>query len=248
MNYLKNYCNLIRKAENRTPPEGYTEKHHTFPKSIFGNNNRLVVLTAREHYISHLLLWKGFGKRYGEKNQKTIKMFYALWYMNNGSRISRYYNSKIYEKLREKFIDVRKNDSKWKNNFLLGREKMKNNPEYQKMIKLRNEELAKNHKWLKSIRDAAYRRKNDLVWIENHKKGREKMKNNSEWQRRQKERNDRQKKKYVIKYENGNTETIVGLYEWCRNNPKYDSSAIRRVRTGKQHKHFDIVEVKLIND
>jgi len=36
MNYLKVYCNLIRKAENRTPPEGYTEKHHIFPKSIFG--------------------------------------------------------------------------------------------------------------------------------------------------------------------------------------------------------------------
>jgi hypothetical protein len=41
MNYLKHYCNLIRKAENRVPPEGYTEKHHTFPKSIFGKNNRV---------------------------------------------------------------------------------------------------------------------------------------------------------------------------------------------------------------
>ena len=37
MNYLKIYCNLIRKAENRTPPEGYTEKHHTFPKNSCGN-------------------------------------------------------------------------------------------------------------------------------------------------------------------------------------------------------------------
>ena len=52
----------------------------------------------------------------------------------------------------------------------------------------------------------------------------------------------------MIKYENGNVEIITGLYEWCRNYPKYDSSAIRRVRTGKQHKHLDIVEVKLIND
>jgi hypothetical protein len=39
MNYLKVYCNLIRKAENRTLPEGYVEKHHIFPISIFGNNN-----------------------------------------------------------------------------------------------------------------------------------------------------------------------------------------------------------------
>ena len=35
MNYLKAYCNLIRKAEHRVLPEGYTEKHHIFPKSIY---------------------------------------------------------------------------------------------------------------------------------------------------------------------------------------------------------------------
>ena len=31
MNYLKTYCSLIRKAENRDCPEGYVEKHHIFP-------------------------------------------------------------------------------------------------------------------------------------------------------------------------------------------------------------------------
>jgi len=49
MNYLKIYCNLIRKAENRTPPEGYTEKHHIFPLSISGKNKRIVVLNAKTH-------------------------------------------------------------------------------------------------------------------------------------------------------------------------------------------------------
>ena len=63
MNYLKTYCNLIRKTEQR----GYTKKkakeqglyvegHHTFPKSIYGKNTRIVYLTAREHYIAHALL------------------------------------------------------------------------------------------------------------------------------------------------------------------------------------------------
>lgn len=199
MNYLKIYCNLIRKVENRTPPEGYTEKHHIFPKSIFGKNNRIVVLTAREHYIIHLLLWKGFKKRYGNKDQKTIKMFYALWMfqMNPNKKSDRKINSRIYELLKKDFSKVRDNDS---------------------------------------------------YWYSQHLMGREKMKNNLKWKKEQKERNDRQKKKYMIKYENGNVEIITGLYEWCRNYPKYDSSAIRRVRTGKQHKHLDIVEVKLIND
>ena len=98
MNYLKHYCNLIRKAENRVPPEGYTEKHHTFPVSIFGKNKRIVVLTAREHYIAHALLEKIYLKRYGLKDIRTIKMTYAHCNMVavNGSNI-RYYNSYLYE-------------------------------------------------------------------------------------------------------------------------------------------------------
>jgi hypothetical protein len=103
MNYLKVYCNLIRKAENRVPPEGYTEKHHTFPKSIFGKNNRVVVLTAREHYISHCLLMKAFIKRYGVDSNKTKKMIYALWCMSNKSKYS---NSHIYESLRKQVVKL----------------------------------------------------------------------------------------------------------------------------------------------
>jgi hypothetical protein len=96
MNYLKIYCNLIRKAENRTLPEGYTEKHHTFPKSIFGKNNRIVVLTAREHYIAHALLEKIYIQRYGLKDKKTIKMTYAHIMMKNNG----YFNSYLYESVK----------------------------------------------------------------------------------------------------------------------------------------------------
>jgi hypothetical protein len=93
MNYLKVYCNLIRKAENRTPPEGYTEKHHTFPKSIFGNNNRVVVLTAREHYVAHALLEKICIQRYGLNHWKTKKMNNAHILIKSGG----YCNSYLYE-------------------------------------------------------------------------------------------------------------------------------------------------------
>jgi len=101
MNYLKYYCNLIRKAENRTPPEGYTERHHIFPKSIYGKNNRIVILTLREHYIAHCLLVKVFTKRYGIDNKNTKKMIYALWCMSNKNKYS---NSHIYESLRKKVV------------------------------------------------------------------------------------------------------------------------------------------------
>jgi hypothetical protein len=104
MNYLKVYCNLIRKAENRTPPEGYTEKHHTFPKSIFGKNNRIVILTSREHYIAHALLEKIYIKRYGLKDQKTIKMIYAHCVMKNSE--DSYYNSYLYENAKRRMSDI----------------------------------------------------------------------------------------------------------------------------------------------
>jgi len=74
MNYLKVYCNLIRKAQQRQVVEGYTEKHHIFPVSIFGKNDKIVVLTGREHYITHALLEKICRKRYGNDHIFTEKM------------------------------------------------------------------------------------------------------------------------------------------------------------------------------
>lgn len=105
MNYLKIYCNLIRKAENRTSPEGYTEKHHTFPVSIFGKNNRIVVLTAREHYIAHALLEKAFIKRYGLHHYRTQKMNFAHSSMKCKNK---YANSYLYENARKRRIEIMK--------------------------------------------------------------------------------------------------------------------------------------------
>jgi hypothetical protein len=105
MNYLKVYCNLIRKAENRTPPDGYIEKHHTFPKSIFGKNNRIVVLTSREHYIAHALLEKIYIKRCGIKDKKTTKMIHAHILMKSKNR---YYNSHLYECARIRMSESKK--------------------------------------------------------------------------------------------------------------------------------------------
>ena len=121
MNYLKVYCNLIRKAENRTPPEGYTENHHIFPISIFGNNDRIVVLTAREHYITHALLEKIYMKRYGKDDDRTKKMTYAFWGMNNQKKDKRYFSSHLYEKSKQRFIEILSESQKGKNNCMYGK-------------------------------------------------------------------------------------------------------------------------------
>ena len=61
MNYQRIYDQLVERArfENRKKYQGiYYENHHIIPKSIGGlnNNNNLVLLTAREHFICHKLL------------------------------------------------------------------------------------------------------------------------------------------------------------------------------------------------
>lgn len=60
MNYLSIYCALISKRLQNplNKKDIYCEKHHIIPKSEGGDNStdNLVNLTAKEHYIAHLLL------------------------------------------------------------------------------------------------------------------------------------------------------------------------------------------------
>ena len=59
MNYEKLYQSIIKNRQ-RTPYNGYTEKHHIIPRCLDGSDDEinLVRLSAREHYICHYLLTK----------------------------------------------------------------------------------------------------------------------------------------------------------------------------------------------
>ena len=80
MNYRKHYealCNS-RQAMGRVKTScEYYEQHHILPKSIGGSDeeSNLVMLTAREHYIAHLLLYAMYKKEGGENLRK---MAFAL--------------------------------------------------------------------------------------------------------------------------------------------------------------------------
>jgi hypothetical protein len=100
MNYLGTYINLIRKAEKRDSVETYSEKHHVFPVSIYGKNDRIVILTGREHFIAHWLLYKMCLKRYGNDHPNTIKMSRAWWNMSLNHNNKRY-NSRSFEYARK---------------------------------------------------------------------------------------------------------------------------------------------------
>ena len=88
MNHLKTYLKLIRKAESRNwtraTAEVYVEKHHVFPKCIWGENSRVVCLTAREHFLAHALLAKAARKRWGLNNREVWGLVTAYSQMGAG--------------------------------------------------------------------------------------------------------------------------------------------------------------------
>jgi hypothetical protein len=107
--YLRRYFNFINSCleKNKTPsPEVYTENHHICPKSkdLFPEYSNFIdnpwnsaVLTERQHFIAHWLLWKSYD---------WSGMTYAFKCMTDGQissdqkRIHRKISSKAYTLLR----------------------------------------------------------------------------------------------------------------------------------------------------
>ena len=112
--YTNWYYAIIHNARNRTTSE-YTERHHIVPKSLGGNDsaNNLVKLTAREHFVCHLLLPKmttGKAKR---------GMCYAAWQMTNIDNRPRYSpTARTYEMLRKQLSESYKGIPKTYKNWL----------------------------------------------------------------------------------------------------------------------------------
>lgn len=99
--YTKIYNSIIHNAQARELLDNvYVEKHHIIPRSLKGTNDptNLVKLTAREHYICHLLLTK---ITIGENK---IKMVYAAWRMmcrQKDSKRDYKITSRTYQRIKE---------------------------------------------------------------------------------------------------------------------------------------------------
>ena len=98
---------IIAKAKNRTL-EGYKEFHHIIPKSCGGSNDKdnLIALTAKEHYIIHLLLIKFIEKKF---YFKMVKAFHAMSSMKT-KYVKRNFkvNSRLFEKYRKEYSEYLK--------------------------------------------------------------------------------------------------------------------------------------------
>ena len=104
--YKRWYDSIVQTAQDRILDDSvYVEKHHIIPKSAGGDNSltNIVNLTAREHFMCHLLLTKcttGDLKR---------KMYFAHGaFMMTSKNHSRNFNSWEYNKIRESLSLSRK--------------------------------------------------------------------------------------------------------------------------------------------
>lgn len=95
--YTKWYYSIICNAKSRDLV-GYVEKHHIVPASLGGSNSKdnLVRLTAKEHFLCHMLLVKMV-----ESSQKS-SMIFAAWRMTHSNNHQPRYtiNSNTYSKLK----------------------------------------------------------------------------------------------------------------------------------------------------
>ncbi len=99
MNYQNVYNSLISHRKS-VVPSGYAERHHIIPKSLGGDNSteNLVYLTAREHFVAHLILAKIHGG----------KMWAALFLMSHKKTKSAKdvkCSSRIYAIAKEKYSE-----------------------------------------------------------------------------------------------------------------------------------------------
>jgi len=138
MNYNKIYNRIIENAKTRILEGVYLEKHHIVPRCLGGTNlsENIVSLTAREHYICHLLLAK-------IHNKKKLWAAYAMMAVSSDNHI-RIYNNRQFEKMRI----ARALSSTGKNNGMFGKMSAFKNKKHtaETIEKIRQSKLGKKRK------------------------------------------------------------------------------------------------------
>jgi hypothetical protein len=115
MNYQRIYNEIVNSAKGRGLDKSlihyYTEKHHIIPKCVGGDNssNNLVLLTGREHYLCHWLLW-----RINKDNKLLFYPFHMMTFLNTTKSGNKRYelklSSKQYDKIRSQLSEIKKTE------------------------------------------------------------------------------------------------------------------------------------------
>jgi len=222
--YCRWYFNIIDKAlargwTKKTSPV-YVESHHIIPQSILKNNDT-VILSAREHFICHLLLPKFLE---GQYKRKMVLALHRLTFGNKQHKPIYVKNSSAYEKIKKQssiYLSERSKDY-W-NNIT------------EEQFKVRSEKIIKSNTGSKRqpltgklISDKAKERlkdktKHPLYGVGHSEETKINMSLNAP------------AKKYYFVNDNQKIE-VFNLRKFCRDN-LLDQGAMTRVNSGKQINH-----------
>lgn len=153
--YTSIYFSIIELSRNRNI-SGYTEKHHIIPKSLGGTNEQsnLVKLSAREHYICHVLLTR---MTTGKNKSKMVHAASAFitWASSRHDRKIKI-NSKIFQTLKELrqqnlIEEMSKPENKKKSSD--GAKQLWANDEYKKEASVKRKLLWKDPDYLEKMKD-----------------------------------------------------------------------------------------------
>lgn len=139
MNYKKIYNELIERSQCRVS-SGYVENHHIIPKCFGGSNDKsnLTALTAREHFIAHLLLYK-----IQTSKRKRHQMLKACTMMS-GKKI---YNSRLYLEARKEYSERQSERMSGKNHPMFGTHRSgEDNPFYGKTHTQETKNIISKHR------------------------------------------------------------------------------------------------------
>lgn len=110
MNYQKIYDALVEKAKPRgldkSKYEDYFEIHHIVPRSLGGSNKKdnLVMFTAREHFVAHMLLWRANPNDISL--MRAAHMMSTRWVSGMRGGSQKAIHSKTYAKLRQEYAEA----------------------------------------------------------------------------------------------------------------------------------------------
>ena len=161
--WLKRYITFINKRIDRTLQEdSVTEKHHIIPKCLFDSykkankKSNYITLTAREHWIAHLILYKALPEC---KSLATSAVLMGI------TRIDNFNSRKYYSLIKDwkksasesakEFNKRRKGNEQYKQNKRTATLKtFENNPELKKQISDKVKELWQDENYRKKMSDS----------------------------------------------------------------------------------------------
>lgn len=138
MNYERVYNSIIDKRRQTPAINHYFERHHIIPKCIGGTDcqSNIIQLTAREHFVCHLLLYKMYqNTEFESKLLRACIMMNAKSDNQDRSTIT----SRVYQKLKEKFAQQQSINQRGKSNSQYG-SRWVSNPYTEESIKISKQE------------------------------------------------------------------------------------------------------------